>query len=235
VNNVHHVYQPEVIVVHGKRLGRHIEHDQRSLAYGVVLSPGPLKSAMWQRHCDPFDQGNIGSCTGNAIAGAAMSGPLWVTGRLLTEADALRLYGAATRLDKIPGHYPPDDTGSSGLAAAKAAHQAGLIGSYHHAFGLLQALHAVAAGPCIAGINWYEGFDSPEGDEAVCSISGQIRGGHEVCVDEIDVPNGMLGFTNSWGFVYGNKGRARMSFRTFGTLLQERGDVVAPQPLTPAP
>src|SRR3974390_862685 len=108
-------------------LGRHIEHDERSKRFPVArLAKGP-KSATYQRHCPPFDQGALGSCTGNAMAGVLMTEPFWTTGRLLTESDAVRLYSEATHLDNIRGNYPPDDTGSSGLAVAKAAKKEGWI------------------------------------------------------------------------------------------------------------
>jgi hypothetical protein len=189
---------------------------------------GPLKTAVWTRHCDPFDQGDLGSCTGNAMAGALMTGPLFVPGRTLAEADALSLYEVATRLDSIPGHYPPDDTGSSGLAVAKAAQRAGMISAYHHAFGLSAALHALSKGPVIIGISWFDGFDTPVGASAELRISGSVRGGHEVALDAIDVEHGFVHGTNSWGLGWGNRGRFVMTFKTFGALLTDRGDVVVP-------
>ncbi len=210
------------------RLGRHIEHDERSRCFAAPQASGPLVSADWPRHCDPFDQGDLGSCTGNAMAGAAMTGPLFKVGRHLDESNAVTLYEAATRLDKVPGHYPPEDTGSSGLAVAKAAQRAGLISAYHHAFGLGAALSSLSKGPVIIGINWYEGFDAPQGTAALLAISGQPRGGHEVVLDGIDVKAGVVKGTNSWGLSWGNHGKFCMTFATFGRLLQESGDVVAP-------
>ncbi len=210
------------------RLGRHIEHDERSRCFAVAPCSGPLVSVDWPRNCDPFDQGDLGSCTGNAMAGAAMTGPLFKAGRHLTEANAVALYEAATRLDKIPGHYPPDDTGSSGLAVAKAAQRAGLISAYHHAFGLSAALCALSRAPVIIGINWYAGFDQPIGSAAQLVLSGDVRGGHEIVLDGIDVKAGMVKGTNSWGLGWGNRGRFVVSFGTFGKLLAEGGDCVAP-------
>jgi hypothetical protein len=209
------------------RLGRHVEHDERSRCFAAAPRFGVLKSVQWDRHCDPFDQGDIGSCTGNAMAGACMTGPLFRPGRVLTEANAVALYEAATRLDGITGHYPPDDTGSSGLAVAKAAQRAGLISAYHHAFGLTASLRALAGGPVIIGVNWYEGFDAPQGGAAELVVSGVVRGGHELVLDGLDVEAGFVHGTNSWG-MWGNRGKFVMSFGTFKRLLAERGDVVAP-------
>lgn len=215
-------------VVPGRRLGRHVEHDDRSRAFGVVHQLGPLRSVVHHRHCDAFDQGELGSCTGNAMAGALMTGPLYREGRNLTEANAVELYSLATRCDRIPGFYPPDDTGSSGLAVARAAQKMGMVSAYHHAFGLSQALYALSRGPVIIGIDWFAGFDEPVGVGAELRISGEVRGGHEVVLDRLDVENGFVGGTNSWGKGWGAQGRFVLTFGTFRQLLARDGDVVVP-------
>jgi hypothetical protein len=47
------------------------------------------------------------------MTGALGTDPLWNSAWKLDEKAAVTLYEAATRLDNIPGHYEPDDTGSS--------------------------------------------------------------------------------------------------------------------------
>ncbi len=138
-------------------LGRRVEHDPRSRNYAFTQAVAVLKTVSHRSYGLPLDQGNLGSCTGNAAAGALDTVPLHKTGeRILREKDAVTLYEAATRLDPWPGSYPPDDTGSSGLAVAKACKNAGYITGYRHAFGLDQALAALQVGPVITGIPWYE-------------------------------------------------------------------------------
>jgi hypothetical protein len=159
------------------------------------------------------------------MAGLLMTGPFYEPGRNLTEADAVSIYSAATRLDNYAGSYPPDDTGSSGLAVMKVARARGLIRGYRHAFSIQAALQALQTGPVITGIAWYEGFDAPEGDAAELRISGSVRGGHEVVIDGIDVENGFVHGTNSWGLFFGNRGRFVMSFATWKELMAQRGDV----------
>ena len=120
-------------------LGRHVEHDPRSLnfAFPITAPTAPLRTILHRSYGLPLNQGNLGSCTGNAMAGAVNSLPLHKTGgRVLKEADAVDLYSLATRLDAFDGAYPPSDTGSSGIAVAKAAKQKGLIKSYWHAFSM---------------------------------------------------------------------------------------------------
>lgn len=220
--------------VPGKSLGRHVEHDPQSRAYGIVTAKVPLVSVRHIRHGIIFNQGDLGSCTGNAGAGCINTVPLWTKGnRLLHESDAITIYGKATVIDGFPGSYPPDDTGSSGLAVCKVMKTMGLITSYLHAFGIDAALQALMKRSFMTGINWYEGFDNPDA-AGIVKKTGQIRGGHEIeCNQYVSNKSGnpmdaLLGFNNSWGVSWGIKGRFYMTVRTFADLLAEEGDVTVP-------
>jgi hypothetical protein len=205
------------------RLGRHVRHDPRSWEYQAARAP-QVVTTLHERHCAPFDQGDLGSCTGNAEAGLLMTDPLSVKGRVLTEADAVKLYSQATQNDRIHGEYPPDDTGSSGLAVMKAAKQLGYITKYSHAFGLQQALAALVLAPVITGVNWYEGFDKPDSSGTV-SISGGVRGGHEFEIVGVDAEHQTVRACNSWGTSWGDSGYFQFSWATWDQLLHEQGDV----------
>jgi hypothetical protein len=212
------------------RLGRHIEHDPRSRAFSAGTSA--VKSVRHRRHGKAFQQGSLGSCTGNAMAGALMTEPLWKPGRTLTEKDAVKLYKAATRLDSIPGVYPPDDTGSSGLAVMKAAVKAKYITGYAHTFSLQQLLGSLVRYPGILGINWYDSFDQPRSDgECRLTSHARNRGGHEVQLFGIDVKKRQVWCFNSWGSTWGAKrnGTFWFSYKTLERLLDERGDATFPR------
>ena len=218
-------------------LGRIVRHDPRSRAYAYTAA-NPLISVRWIRHAPIFDQGNIGSCTSNACLGALGTGPLYDALKsrpTYNEIEAVHLYSQATMLDDAPGSYPPDDTGSSGLAVAKAAQNDGWLSGYQHAFDFTAALSALAAGPLIVGVDWYAGFDTPA-KTGECVLSGSVRGGHELCVDTLDVENQRVWFTNSWGESWGTFGRAFWTFATFEKLLAADGDATILTPVTaPAP
>lgn len=212
-------------------LGRHIEHDERSKNFAVKrLTVGP-KSVSYERHCPAFDQGTLGSCTGNAMAGVLMTDPFWKKGRLLGESDAVRLYSEATRLDSIQGSYPPDDTGSSGLGVAKAAKKEGWITGYEHSFSLDQLLDGLSTRPGILGINWYTSFDSPtHNGECPLTPTASVRGGHEIEMFKLDVKKKQVWCYQSWGPTWGGlkNGTFWFSFATLTHLLAEHGDATFP-------
>lgn len=216
--------------VAGRRLGRHIEHDPRSRGYPVraAMPAGGLRKVRHRRYGQVLDQGDVGSCTGNAAAGALNTLPLHRRGgRLLREQDAVDLYAAATQVDEFEGGYPPDDTGSSGLAVAKAAKQKGLISGYRHAFSVEDALAALMFAPLITGVDWYESFDTPD-PQGLVKVGGQVRGGHEFEVLGFapgrSLEEGVVEAANSWGPDWGFRGRFRFTVATWRALLAAEGD-----------
>jgi len=221
-------------VVEGKRLGRHVEHDPRSRDYAYKAATTALVAVEHMRHGSIFDQGQLGSCTGNAACGAKNTAPLYHSGstHLETEASAVDIYSLGTRLDGLgDGYYPPTDTGSSGLAVSKAMKQLGMIGSYSHAFDMTAALAALQAGPVITGVLWYEGFDTPDANGLV-KISGQVRGGHEIVArgfepgsDTTNFLDALILLDNSWGTGYGVNGSFKWTVATWQKLLNQQGDV----------
>jgi hypothetical protein len=230
------------------RLGRHVRHDDRSRAYAYPTDGLTLTSAKHTRRIPVLDQGDLGSCTGNAGIGALGTDPFYdgvqqhfVTdgpGRVpygFDEFGAVALYAAATWLDDAPGHYPPDDTGSDGLSVAKALKAAGEISGYQHTFTLTDALLALGQTPVITGVSWYDRMFDPDPDGRL-HIGGAVAGGHEFVVDEIDAEQERVWLTNSWGTSWGVGGRAYLTFDDWGRLLDEQGDVTVFTPLTsPAP
>ncbi len=215
-------------VVSGRRLGRHIVHDPRSRDYPADAAPA-IKSVTHKAVGLPLNQGEIGSCTANALCGALNSAPDFKGGVHRNEHDAITLYELETRLEGQP--YPPNDPGGSGLEVCKAAKQLAWISAYKHAFGIEHALGALVLRPVITGISWFTSFDSPAPTGLVAIAQGAtIRGGHEVVADQIDAENKLVWFWNSWGKSYGVEGRFCMSFDTWDQLLQQQGDVTVPTP-----
>ena len=225
----------------GKRLGRNLWLDGRSLGHMIENSVEqmnqPLKSVSHERVIPVLDQGQIGSCTGNAGTGALGTQPCYDAGgkSVLPEANtpgadeqfAVQLYADATVVDGYPGSYPKEDTGSSGLAVCKVLKARGTIKSYRWArtpYGFLQMLQH---GPVLQGMPWYQAFFTPGKDGFIDAdpnwSSSGLAGGHEieavgVELDTKDVFDSVIAYVNSWGTGWGDEGRFRMRLRTYEKL-----------------
>jgi len=173
------------------------------------------------------------------MVGLLMTEPFYKKGRELSQKHAVEVYSMATSFDRIPGHYPPDDTGSSGLAVMRAAKAIGYINGYSHCFTFQSVLNALQVGPVITGTNWYSSFDYPNENGLVgINPDAEIRGGHEYQCFAIDIENQLAWFWNSWGEDWGikpprcgwenAKGAFCMKFETWKQLLEDQGDVTRP-------
>jgi hypothetical protein len=234
--------QIEEVVVPGKRLGRHVNHDDRSLQY-LLPEADTVATVQWSRVIEVLDQGNVGSCTGNACTGVLGTQPddadlaaLIAAGLVLDENEALTLYSAAEVIDG-DGPYPPNDNGSSGLSVAQAAKNAGLCSGYLHALSVAAAHNALQTGPFMVGSNWYTSMDTPDASGLVAiAADATVRGGHEYECIGYDEPSDRWHMVNSWGTGYGVAGHFYMDTPTLTRLLAEEGDVTSLVPLSqPAP
>lgn len=224
------------------RLGRNINHDLRSRLFPVQAADVVPKSVRHERHVPVFDQGQLGSCTGNAGIGCLATGNFYdeyqklPAGKYtLDEAGAVKLYSDATVADPYDGTYPPEDTGSDGLSIAKVLQNAHIISGYQHAFSLNDAIKALTLAPFITGTFWYNDMFTPDASGRV-QASGALAGGHEYVADELDIERERIWFTNSWGASWGIGGRFYMAFGDYSGLLENNGDVTVFVPATqPAP
>lgn len=219
-------------VVPGRRLGRNVWHDEQSKAYQARRAT-QLKSVTHARYIPPLDQGEIGSCTGNAATGLLATAPYFL--RLpttvrpkLNEAYAVQLYKDATRIDPFPGVYTPSDTGSNGLATMKVLKARGLVASYYHCFGLQHTLETLVLQPVSIGIPWYSSFDEPTSGFLEIKPGAEMRGGHQMELTGINVEGKFVYGYNSWGESWNRvlRGRFKMAWTTLDRLLKEQGDVV---------
>lgn len=208
------------------KLGRLVNHDPRSRAFPARVSQ--LTSVTHYHWGGSLDQGDLGSCTGNALATARNTSPIRKSRRLLNESDAVSVYARATHIDPFDGYYPPDDTGSSGLAACKAAMEYQFISGYTHAFGFDHVLAALVLSPVMIGVNWYEDMFTL-GPKGFAWPTGALVGGHEFTLVKLNMEYRYVECVNSWGNYWGPlNGRFRLAFSVLDRLLSEDGDAIVP-------
>lgn len=241
-------WQTEFIVIPERpgrgRLGRHIKRDSRALAYPYRHTGAAIKSVTWARHIPILDQGDVGSCCGNATTGALGTDPFYDAlpkgMPSLNEQLALHIYSQGETIDG-DGPYPPQDNGSTGPSVAQAAKNDGYVSGYTHvtasAGGEEGILDALQAGPVLLGVNWYSSFDEPS-KEGIVALpkTAYVRGGHEFVSGELDADRNLVWCDNSWGLSYGVRGRFAIPYSILARLLKEDGDGTVMVPLTaPAP
>lgn len=230
-------------------LGRHVYLDSLSKDYAVQPEATPVLSIRHGQSIGILDQGQIGSCTGNASCSCAYHEPFTsvqapagepaASGQYAwkyspDEPGAQAWYHDNTANDDYPGTWSPDDTGSDGLTSSKMAVKAGIVSGYQAALDLDSSLQALMKAPGITGIPWFNSMFTAGSDGllTVDTKSG-LAGGHELCVDEV-VAVGALGNgtgetvvagPNSWGSSWGFNGRWYMKSSDWWALRQQQGDV----------
>jgi hypothetical protein len=220
-------------------LGRLVEHDERSRYYPWAEAHLPIASVQWPRLSPILDQGELGSCTGNAMAGWLGTAPYAKdpSGSVrFNEALAVELYSLATKLDGFPGQYPPEDTGSSGLAVAKAARKLGFIKTFTWCYSTDALMRRLQHGPVIVGTVWLAGMMAVDSAGFV-DVSGEEVGGHEYLIRGLHVDGDRSHFVcdNSWSTGWGiptesspHGGSFRLRVADWVTLRARQADVTVP-------
>jgi hypothetical protein len=239
-------------------LGRNVHHDPKSWDHRhVSATPGQRNPVQHVAPLAVLDQAAQGSCVGHAGTRGLASHPVrdGLPGTIATQLGhpfAVTLYSDCEKADGGAG-LPTEDEGTSGTTCGNVLKRRGQIGSFTNTFDLAAALDALQDYALLIGINWHTGGDRPDSHGIIDAISGAVRGGHEVIVDEF-VPAGsplgggavrldgtpfgdghvatedMIGMTNSWSESYGYRGRMYMTVVAFGRLLDEEGDVTILHP-----
>jgi hypothetical protein len=199
----------------------------------------------------------LGSCVANATT-AALSA-IWGPGMarslqavlpggalsadpVTDEEFAIRLYHALTDATGDPAdEWPPDDCGSSGLAACQWLEQNGIISSSRIAHGAENILSLMQGGGLIVGQPWLNAWMTPgsdgiiDGDGSMArlneDISKGVAGGHETyweAIEEIgytldggiDPATTVIRFRNSWSESWALDGSGLAHLSTYVALSQ---------------
>jgi hypothetical protein len=184
-------------------LGRQLVHDSRSKQFPAKLVVDKSKwVSKTLRIYDPRVNPNQchGECTGVAKCVQFNAVGNRVKGVVLDMAAAHNFYSVATTLDPFAGEWPPTDTGSSGLASAKAAQKIGLGGEYRHVFngadGVVQQIqdgHVVSCGTW-----WYDGMMQASA-KGIIEPTGPQVGGHQYAAHGYNVKTDRVLIRCWWG------------------------------------
>jgi hypothetical protein len=210
------------------RLGRQVVHDPASRRFAFRAEAPPRRDISLRIYGPRrLPSQSIGCCTGVDQAVKCNTRGNRVAGHVLTLVDAERIYSNATRRDPWPGEYPPNDTGSSGLAACQAAQHLGLVDSYEWVFnGPDGILAALAQGrPVGVGTWWYESMFDVDQDTGLIQVGGRKAGGHQWTVTGYRARlDAFVGFCwwGQWG--YRNTGRFLIRRADLAALLADDGD-----------
>lgn len=214
------------------RLGRQLVHDRRSRNYpGPVPAAGMPRTYVRHRVYNPRPNPSqvIGNCTGVAEVVSLNARGNRARTRVLTMAHADAIYERATRRDPFPGEWPPEDTGSSGLAAGMAAIDHGLAVRVEWYFGLEATLNGLQLGPVSVGGYWRHAMWTPDPDTLLVPYAGAYEGGHQWVAMAHDPDAGWVEGVCWWGSWPDAPdrvpGRFRMSEDALGRLLEDGGDV----------
>ena len=208
-------------------LGRKPQFDDRSRRVEFAAPLAETVRSVRHHVYGPTFRQVYGSCTGHSTAVALNTKPTHVRGRTMHDDDAIGIYALATQLDPYPGTFPGEDTGSSVLAAQKAAMQLGKSTGYLWAFGEGQLRAGVQLAPMVVGTNWYSGMFETDAQGFV-TPSGSIAGGHAYAIVGFDVPGDFYWFKQTWGRDWGLRGYGKIRAADMARLLKEDGDACRP-------
>lgn len=202
------------------KLGRlPLPRDDRDYRLSVILPErGAATRKFWTRPL-VLDQGNTGTCEGNAWTGWLADAPVFHPG--ITALDdpttgeeyARQLYFDAT-------HDTTLEQGAYTRQILKVLVQRRLIGAYHRAVSVEEVITAILTlGPVCFGSDWYASMDDVvyEYGNAYIGVdeASGVRGGHEYVLDAIDLapPEGppYARLHNSWSDQWAHEGTARVS------------------------
>lgn len=210
-------------------LGRNIVHDPKSKDHRAsvprqVLST-PLRTVQHRRYDPtPEPRQSIGNCT--MVAECMMGNTVnnRIRGEVLDMEIADKGYARATQLDPWPYEYPPHDTGSSGLAAAKAAVEIGISTKYEWYFGVEHILQGLQTRPISFGGYWYYDMFNATKDKPLVTPTGGKAGGHQWVLSGYNAERELIVGECWWGAGFGINGRFYMTVPQFRILVEDDGD-----------
>lgn len=211
-------------------LGRLVAQDENDQRY--LLPRRPEAAGVTYRYWnvpEVLDQGGTPHCVGFSCWQWLRAGPT-VNKPTFSPHD---LYHWAQTEDEWPGEAYD---GSSVRGGFKAMQKRGYVGEYRWAFDVETVIeHILARGPIVMGTAWYMDMFMPDIRTDYIEPGGQMVGGHAYLLiganrERVNPINGDVGavrIVNSWGRGWSEEGRAWLSFRHLGMLIEDWGEACA--------
>ena len=210
--------------------GRRISKDERDKQYLMRRLLAPARAVLptsktWKIAAKNLDQGDYGTCVGNAWTNFLRCAPIQTTAN---ESMALKIYDAAILLDEWTDndHDTDRQMGTSVRGGAMAVTNMGRLNSYLWAFELQPAVEWVLTmGPVVLGTTWYSSMMKPDA-QGIVQIKTNARslGGHSYLWRGADTKKALAYCVNSWSDSWGLSGNFAIPFKDLETLIHDEGE-----------
>jgi hypothetical protein len=210
--------------------GRRQSKDERDKNYMMkrLLAPAGTvlpTSKKWPIASKNLDQGNFGTCVGNAWTNFLRCAPIQSTA---DESMALKIYDSAILLDEWTDNDQDAarQMGTSVRGGAMAVAGMKRLASYLWAFDLQPAVEWVLTkGPVVLGTTWYDSMMKPD-VSGIVQIKPRAKalGGHAYLWRGADTKLALAYCCNSWGDDWGLSGNFAIPFRDLETLIHDDGE-----------
>jgi hypothetical protein len=224
-------------------LGRLPARDERDRRFLLMEHPRAqtitkVLDKTWAFFSRPLDQGNTGTCVGHGWKHCLMAAP--IVRKKDDKPSPFDIYDAAIKVDEFPDNDNDTDRqmGTSVRAGAKVLQTLGLLDEYawittadeaSRWIGGVDDKGKFVGSPIVIGVNWYESMFETD-KEGILKISGQVAGGHCVCVNRWLPKRGLFGAIQNWALPWGINGSGHFYLRAedLGRLLSEDGEGCTP-------
>ena len=213
-------------------------NDPKSKHYAYLAPVGAKRSVVHTALGPILNQQDVGACVGFTCADTMNTGKFHFSrmrriprGKYLDSRWGFGFYDRATDLDEFTDeNWPPDDTGTTVLAGAKALKANWFINEYRWAWDMSGFLAALQRQPVMLGTLWTSGMSDPN-SEGLIRPTGDLVGGHAYMAYGLSYTKQRIKCRNHWTADWGIKGDFYIGLDDVDWLISQQGEVLVPIPV----